>query len=395
MKFAVKIFLVSLGIIFPGAAVFAVRAEAIRYADGENEDRATLTQKEKSAITQMRENEDEATSKQEEEYNATLTQKGKGAATLIRENEDEGTYKQENRATYKQKDEGTSKQEEEDKATLTQKGKGAAMLMRENENEATSKQEDMAKSKQEEENRAKSKQKEKATSKQKDKVTSKQDKWKREVLRYVVDEKGDTVLVDEIVPSRVFAYRIRKGQKGWRQYYRLVYNFNKVYPYTRSARNVVNGVDSTLAANNFTNAEKNAYMDGLQKDLLKLFEPIIRKMTISQGQLLCRLVDREIGKSSYELVKYYRGGFSAWFWNGVGKLFNQDLKAHYDPTGIDAPTEELVMAWEDGSFDELYFQVFGEYPDRTIAPDTKAATDGRPKKPSKSVRRSKHKARRR
>lgn len=391
MKFAVKIFLVSLGIIFPGAAVFAVRAEAIRYADGENE--ATLTQKKKSAVTLIRENgdegtykqEDRVTHKQEEEYNATLTQKGKGLAMLMQENEDEATSKQKDGATYRQEDMAKSKQEEEDKATLTQKGKGAAMLMRENENEATSKQEDMAKSKQ----------KEKATSKQKDKVTSKQDKWKREVLRYVVDEKGDTVLVDEIVPSRVFAYRIRKGQKGWRQYYRLVYNFNKVYPYTRSARNVVNGVDSTLAANNFTNAEKNAYMDGLQKDLLKLFEPIIRKMTISQGQLLCRLVDREIGKSSYELVKYYRGGFSAWFWNGVGKLFNQDLKAHYDPMGIDAPTEELVMAWEDGSFDELYFQVFGEYPDRTIAPDTKAATDGRPKKPSKSVRRSKHKARRR
>ena len=218
---------------------------------------------------------------------------------------------------------------------------------------------------------------------------------KKETMHYVVDEKGDTVLVDDIVPSRVFAYRIRKGQTGWRQYYRLVYNFNKVYPYTRSARSVVNGVDSTLAANNFTSAEKNAYMDGLQMDLLKIFEPIIRKMTISQGQLLCRLVDREIGKSSYELVKYYRGGLSAWFWNGVGKLFNQDLKAHYDPTGIDAPTEELVMAWEDGSFDELYMQVFGEYPDRTISPDTKAATDGRPKKPSKSLRRSKHKGRRR
>lgn len=195
-----------------------------------------------------------------------------------------------------------------------------------------------------------------------------QDLKGRQVMRYVLDSQGDTVYIDNIRPARVFAYRKRKGQRGWRKYYRLVYNFNKVYPYTTVAQEILCDVDGTIAASNFTKKEKEAYMDGVQKELLATFEPIIRQMTISQGQLLCRLIDREIGITSYELVREYRGKASAWFWNGVAKLFDQNLKAHYDPTGVDAPTEELISAWEDGSFDDLYYSVFGKMPEHIVVP---------------------------
>jgi len=192
-----------------------------------------------------------------------------------------------------------------------------------------------------------------------------------QVMRYVIDKSGDTVYVDNIRPARVFAYRKRKGQRGWRKYYRLVYNFNKVYPYTTVAQDILCDVDGTIAASGFTKKEKEAYMEGVQKELLATFEPIIRDMTISQGQLLCRLIDREIGVTSYELVKEYRGKASAWFWNGIAKLFDQNLKAHYDPEGVDAPTEELISAWEDGSFDDLYYSVFGKWPEHIVVPSKK------------------------
>ena len=91
-------------------------------------------------------------------------------------------------------------------------------------------------------------------------------------------------------------------------------------------------------------------------------------MTISQGQLLCRLVDRDIGKSSYDIVKDYKSGVAAGFWQGVAKLFKQNLKSKYDPNGEDRMTEYLIEKWEQGQFEALYYSVFLEWPKRTEIP---------------------------
>ena len=147
--------------------------------------------------------------------------------------------------------------------------------------------------------------------------------------------------------------KIKKYGKEWREKYRLIYNFNRVYPYALVGRKMMAQVDSTIAAG-----------------------PIparIRHTTISQGFLLTRLVDRECGMTVYDIIYNYEGGFSAGFWNLVGKVFDQDLKAHYDPTGEDAKTEELVKIWESGEQEwaNFYYQVFWEYPPKTtIKTDT-------------------------
>ena len=113
-----------------------------------------------------------------------------------------------------------------------------------------------------------------------------------------------------------------------------------------------------------------------EKELFKLFEQDIRHTTISQGFLLTRLVDRECGMTVYDIIYNYEGGFSAGFWNLVGKVFDQDLKAHYDPTGEDAKTEELVKIWESGEQEwaNFYYQVFWEDPPKTIIKTDKLST---------------------
>ena len=114
--------------------------------------------------------------------------------------------------------------------------------------------------------------------------------------------------------------------------------------------------------------EIDRYINQMQWQLLHDFEGAIRHMTISQGQLLVRLGDREIGKTSYNIVKDYKSGIAAGFWQGIAKLFGQNLKNHYDPDGVDKQTEELVRAWERGEFEELYFSVFFEWPKKTELP---------------------------
>lgn len=181
-------------------------------------------------------------------------------------------------------------------------------------------------------------------------------------------ENGDTVFYDECPPVWVFPKGTRREKKDWRNYYRLVYNFNKVYPYAIMVSHVLEHVDSTIEASHFTKGEEDKYINAWQKEILKQFEPVVRKMTVSQGQLLMRLVDRETSRTSYKIVKDYKSGLAATFWQGIARLFGQNLKSAYDPDGQDAKTEELVKAWEEGEFDRLYYSVFMEWPTPTEIP---------------------------
>lgn len=157
-----------------------------------------------------------------------------------------------------------------------------------------------------------------------------------------------------------------KERRQWRKQARLVYNFNRVYPFALTGRKLMHQVDSTIEADHLDRKVRDRYIKAVEKELLQLYENDIRNTTISQGFLLTRLVDRECGSSVYDIIKDYEGGFAAGFWNLVGKLFEQDLKSHYDPEGKDKDTEKLVGIWESGDWDEFYFGVFGEYPKKTF-----------------------------
>ncbi|MCQ2161217.1 MAG: DUF4294 domain-containing protein [Bacteroidales bacterium] len=181
-------------------------------------------------------------------------------------------------------------------------------------------------------------------------------------------ENGDTVYYDAVPPVWIFGRSMLK-KSDWKQYYRLVYNFNKAWPYASMCSRIVQEVDHDLETKGFSRIQKEKYINQWQKRLLADFEPIIRQMSISQGKLLCRLIDREIGKSSYDIVKDYKSGLAASVWQGVAKLFSGDLKAHYDPDGEDRPTEELIKMWERGEFETLYFSIFGKMPDKVVIPE--------------------------
>ena len=199
---------------------------------------------------------------------------------------------------------------------------------------------------------------------------SAQEHWQERIyMRYYVEEQRDTIFVDSIRPAWVFPKTARKSSPDMRKYYKLVYNFNKVFPYTAVARKIIDEVDATIEEKNMGDVQRNAYITKWQTQLLRDFEDIIRHMTISQGQLLCRLVDREIGMTSYNIVKVYKNSFAAGFWQGVARLFGQNLKTPYDPNGEDKMTEYLIMRWEEGSFDSLYYSVFWEWPEKIEVPE--------------------------
>ena len=176
---------------------------------------------------------------------------------------------------------------------------------------------------------------------------------------------GDTTFFDTIDPIWVFP-RGRKMKSGdWRKEYRLIYNFNKIYPYALVGRKLMAQVDSTIAADVTKRSQRTQYIKQVEKELLGLFTKDIKQMTTSQGVLLMRLVDRECGISAFDIIKEYESGFAANFWQVIAKLFSQDLKARYEPTGRDAKIEELVQIWDSGQWDQFYYSVFWEAPRKT------------------------------
>ena len=146
-----------------------------------------------------------------------------------------------------------------------------------------------------------------------------------DVLKYIVEGK-DTIYIDEIRASKVYSRVPRQKGKDWRKYYRLVHNFSKAYPYALVARKLVTEADSTISADKLKGAKREKYISKVQKELFDVFEGQMRKLTVSQGALIMKLIDREVGKSSYNIIKGYKSGIAAGFWQGIAKMFGSDLK---------------------------------------------------------------------
>ena len=182
-------------------------------------------------------------------------------------------------------------------------------------------------------------------------------------------ENGDTMYFDKIPPVWIFGRGARTSEKEWRKYYKLVYRFARVYPYAEASGGLRHIVDSTIEANHYNKFQKEQYMNKVQKDLFKDFEGALRHMTITQGALLLKLIDRETSMPPYNVIKEYKNGAAAAFWQAVAKLFENDLKSQYDPEGEDRDTEELVQIWKAGAFRNLYWSVFWEDPPEIVVPE--------------------------
>ena len=81
---------------------------------------------------------------------------------------------------------------------------------------------------------------------------------------------------------------------------------------------------------------------------MKKYGPSIKKMSISDGRILIKLIDRETNHVSYDIIHEVKGGVPAVFWQGVARLFGNNLKAKYDPYGEDRQIEQIVRYIEMG-----------------------------------------------
>lgn len=144
-----------------------------------------------------------------------------------------------------------------------------------------------------------------------------------------------------------FGDRKFKSQQAYKRYKNLQRNVVKVYPYAKLAGKKyleLKPILDTLTDNRI----RKKYFKEIEKELLKTYGNELKELTITQGRILIKLIDRETSQTSYDLVDDMRGHFSAFFWQSIAKLFGNDLKADYDPNGADALIEEIILQIENG-----------------------------------------------
>jgi hypothetical protein len=165
------------------------------------------------------------------------------------------------------------------------------------------------------------------------------------VSAYIED--GDTIPQLLLPPVYVFPILHFKSKQQEKFYWRTVRDVKRTLPYAKAIGRTLAEINAELEKIPDEKGKK-AYMKSKEDDLIGKYEPQLKKLTLSQGKMLIRLVDRECEQTSYELIKQYRGGFRAFFWQGFARLLGADLKANYDKDDEDKIVERVIILVEAG-----------------------------------------------
>ena len=122
-----------------------------------------------------------------------------------------------------------------------------------------------------------------------------------------------------------------------------------VYPYAKLTAEKLTQINTTMAKLK-TQKEKKKYFKLVEKYLNEEFEPKLKKLSRKQGQILVKLINRQTGRTTFDLIKDYKSGWKAFWSNNTAKLFNIDIKKTYDP--LEVPEDYYIETYLQRCFDE-------------------------------------------
>ncbi|NLN95284.1 MAG: DUF4294 domain-containing protein [Bacteroidales bacterium] len=168
------------------------------------------------------------------------------------------------------------------------------------------------------------------------------------VTQAIIDVNGDTLAVITLPEYVKYAPPVFKNAVQEFRFNRLVRNVKKTYPYARLASIRMMEYENQLL-NLSSEYEKRELMKKAEDKIRLEFEDDLKKLTFTQGWILLKLIDRETGYSTYDIVKEFRGKIRVFFWQTFASIFGFDLKIKYDPDGEDKDIELIVRMIETGS----------------------------------------------
>lgn len=160
---------------------------------------------------------------------------------------------------------------------------------------------------------------------------------------------GDTFAIIQLETVQIISNMKFASVKQRENWERLRYNVKKAYPFAIIASARLREYENILQKLPNDNTRE-IYMKIAEDKLKKEFEGQLKELTIKQGRILIKLIDRETGRTSYQLVKQLRGSFSAFMWQGLASIFGSSLKSEYDGKGEDLLIETAISQIEAGQY---------------------------------------------
>ena len=158
---------------------------------------------------------------------------------------------------------------------------------------------------------------------------------------------GDTIASLHMPTLYCFKPLKFKNKKQQQQYNRLVRNVKKKLPIAKEVnRAIIETYEFIQTLPDEKTRQK--HLQAVEKSVKEQYTPRMKKLTLSQGKLLIKLINRETDSSSYELVKAFLGPFKAGFYQAFAAIFGASLKKEYHPDEEDALVEQIVLLVESG-----------------------------------------------
>ncbi len=141
---------------------------------------------------------------------------------------------------------------------------------------------------------------------------------------------GDTIFFSKLPAVEILDF---KNDNERNAYFLLKRRVLKVYPYAIIAKQELNKIEVALE-NIPKRRKKKRYTKKVAKWVKEEYTEKLKNLTMSEGRILVKLIYRETNTSSYEILKSYRGGFNAFFWQTMARFWDNNLKTKYDPENI-------------------------------------------------------------
>ena len=154
--------------------------------------------------------------------------------------------------------------------------------------------------------------------------------------------KGETIPHIQLPTVHIFPPMAFRNREERRRYDRLVFDVKKTLPLATEVRKIIIETYETLQILPDEKAQKR-HLDMLEKELKETYTPRMKKLSLRQGKLLIKLVDRQCDNNAYQLIKLFMGPFKAVFYQSFASMFGASLKKSYDPLGEDSLIERVVI----------------------------------------------------
>ena len=152
---------------------------------------------------------------------------------------------------------------------------------------------------------------------------------------------GDTIPYRELDMVYILGKMTPEQQEAFKRWTRLRNAVYVTYPYAIQAGYTINEINANLHGIR-NEQQRKKYIKSKEAELKKKFADPLTRLSVYQGKVLMKLINRETNNNCYELIKEYKGGFSARFWQTVAWVFGSNLKQEYDPRGDDQEMELIV-----------------------------------------------------